>query len=155
MTFLIAGIFLCIGSVLLFMGEFAAQYGRLPNWDDAHAAQNKQLYRQSLSVSVFGMILIVMGVMSLGLAQSFWHLSAKECVSMCILVFWSNCQARLIVFGLRNSLNPKTGENLISTLQKAFSIGWFPKEDGGVPVFIVATQVLALGFFLLGVWKSQ
>lgn len=99
MTFLIAGIFLCIGSVLLFMGEFAAQYGRLPNWDDAHAAQNKQLYRQSLSVSVFGMILIVMGVMSLGLAQSFWHLSAKECVSMCILVFGATVRLGLLCLG--------------------------------------------------------
>lgn len=144
MEFLVGGLALAANGILFFMSSYAFEHGTLPTWDEANKPENQSLYRQALLVSLFGLFIALIGVVGFAGGVFSRGMGAKESLLCATVLFYLNCQARLVLYGVRHKPGLNKGENLHSTLKKALSVGLFPTGSGFLSGLVAASQIAAV-----------
>jgi len=149
MGFLVGGLALAVHGILFFMSGYALEHGVLPTWDEADKTENDNLYRQARLISFLGLFIALIGVVEFadGRIRS---VDAQENLLCATVLFYLNCQARLVLYGVRHKPGRNKGGNLRTLLTNAFSIGVFPAGGGFLSALIAVSQSATALFLFHG-----
>lgn len=150
MEFLVGGLALAVNGILFFMSSYAFEHGALPTWDETNKAENQSLYRQALLVSLLGLFFALIGVVGFAIGAFSRGMAVRESLLCAAVLFYLNCQGRLVLYGVKHKPGLNKGENIHTTLQKAFSLGLFPAGSGFLSGLVAISQVATVLLLLYG-----
>lgn len=150
MEFLVGGLALAVNGILFFMSSYAFEHGALPTWDDANKAENQRLYRQALLGSLLGLFIALIGAVGFAGGLFTRGMAARESLLCAAVLFYLNCQARLVLYGVKHKPGLNKGGNLHGMFQKAFSLGLFPAGSGFLSGLVAFSQIGTVLLLLYG-----